>query len=135
MIRAIRHAVRSVRRWRSAAVTAALTLAIGIGTATSLYAFFRAVLNSAPHIEDPGTVGRIYASSTTLGVDRAPLSLNDFQLAAVVSSFESVAAYTVDDTVMAMGAQTATVSAGQVRTADDHGADGYHQRDRHRRLP
>ena len=114
MLREIRHAVRSVSRWRSGAVMAALTLAIGIGTATSLYAFLHAVLSIAPHIEDLSTVGRIYASSPTLGVERAPLSLNDFQLAAGASSFESVAAYTVDDAVMAMGAQTATVSAGQV---------------------
>ena len=60
MLREIRHAVRSVRRWHFGAVTAVLTIAIGIGTATSLYALLRAVLSNA-HIEDPGTVGRIYA--------------------------------------------------------------------------
>jgi putative ABC transport system permease protein len=113
VLRDLRHAVRSVCRWRFGAVTAVLTLAIGIGTATGLYALLHAVLSDA-QIEEPATVGRIYASSVTVGVERAPLSLDDFQMAITASSFEAVAAYTVSDTVMATGAHTATVSAGQV---------------------
>ena len=73
MWRDIRYAVRSLLRWRFGAVAAALTLAIGIGTATSLYSLLRVVLSDV-HIEGPDTVGRIDASRNTLNVERAPLS-------------------------------------------------------------
>jgi hypothetical protein len=112
MLPAIRQAIRSVGRWRSGATIAVLTLAIGIGTATSLYAFLHAVLSRAPQIEDLATVGRIYAVSPTLGVERTSLSLNDFQMVTTASSFESVGAYIVDDSVLTLGAQTRKVSAG-----------------------
>jgi hypothetical protein len=48
MLRDIRHAVRSLRRWRLGAFMAIATLAIGIGTATSLYAFLRPDLRVKP---------------------------------------------------------------------------------------
>jgi hypothetical protein len=114
MFRDIRYAIRSVRRWRFGAVTAALTLAIGIGAATSLFAFLRAVLSDA-QVEDPSTVGRIYASSPTLHVERAPLSVDDFKMASAAASFESIAAYTVTETVMAMGAHVSGFGRSGVR--------------------
>src|SRR5687768_15982325 len=99
MLRDIRHAVRSLRRWRLGAFMAIATLAIGIGTATSLYACLRTALASqTPGIEPIDSVGRIYASSRTLGVERASQSMSAFRSAlAKASSFESTAAYSAVD--------------------------------------
>ena len=112
----IRHAVRFLRGWRVGAAVAVATLAIGIGTTTSLYVFLGAVLGTArPHIEDIDHVGRIYASNRTLGVERAPLSLADFQSSlAGASSFESIAAYATDDRATTAATPTGTMSVGQV---------------------
>jgi putative ABC transport system permease protein len=92
------------------------TLAIAIGTTTSLYVFLRAVLASqTPQIEELDAVGRIYASSRILGVERSPILLRDFQSPlAQASSFESIAAYQFGEHRIAIGAMTRTVSVGQV---------------------
>ena len=68
MLRDLRLAFRSLRSWRFGAVVAVLTLAVGIGTATSMYALVRTALSSTiPDIDDLPSLGRIYASSRTSG--------------------------------------------------------------------
>jgi putative ABC transport system permease protein len=116
MLGEIRHAVRSLRRWRLGAAMAVATLTIAIGTATSLYAFLRASLASQTReIEDIDDVARIYASNRSLGVERAPLALIDFQSALVsASSFESIAACQSDEREIAVDGMTSTISVGQV---------------------
>ena len=95
MLRELSYALRSLRSWRLGAVAAVLTLAIGIGTATSMFALVRMTLTSTiPDVEDLPALGRIYASSRTLGVERAFLTLKDVDLLATASSFDSVGAYT-----------------------------------------
>jgi hypothetical protein len=116
MLGEIRHAVRSLRRWRLGAAMAVATLTIAIGTATGLYAFLRASLASQTReIEDIDDVARIYASNRSLGVERAPLALIDFQSALVsASSFESIAACQSDEREIAVDGMTSTISVGQV---------------------
>jgi putative ABC transport system permease protein len=116
MLGDVGYAVRSLRRWRLGAAMALATLTIAIGTTTSLYAFLRASLaNQAPRIEGIDVVARVYASSRSLGIERAPVSMVDFQSAlATASSFESIAAYQSDERVIAVGGTTATISVGQV---------------------
>ena len=68
MLRDLRLAFRSLRAWRFGAFVAVLTLAVGIGTATSMYALVRVALSSTiPDIEDLPPLGRIYASSRSAG--------------------------------------------------------------------
>ena len=95
-------------RWRLGAVVAIATLAVGIGTATSLLVFLRAVLASqTPGIDDLDAVGRIYESSRSLGVERAPLAMDDVRsLIDTTSSFEVVAGYTSVDRALTIGATT-----------------------------
>jgi predicted permease len=116
MLGDLRYAVRSLRRWPLGAAMAIATLTIAIGTATGLYALLRASLaNQTPQIENIDAVARIYASSRSLDVARAPLSLVDFQSAlATASSFESIAAYQSDEHQITVGGMTATISVGQV---------------------
>lgn len=116
MLRELRQALRSLRSWPFGAVTAGLTLAIGIGTATSMYGLVRMALASTmPDVEDMPALGRIYASSRTLGVERSQLTLKDVNLLATASSFESVGAYTSDgDSEMTTGDQPVAISLGQV---------------------
>lgn len=96
MLRDLRIAVRTLRSWRWGATAAVLTLAIGIGATTSLYALLRAALSdSAPQIEDVARVARIYASNPTAGVERTPVTFDDFTtLLSNARSFESIAAWT-----------------------------------------
>lgn len=115
MLRDIRLGFRMLRSWRFGAVAAVLTLAIAIGTASSMYALVRMVLSSAiPDIEDLASLGRIYASSRPLGVERAQLTLKDLDLLEGSSSFESVAAYTSEESDLVAGAEPAAISLGEV---------------------
>jgi predicted permease len=115
MFRDVRLAFRMLRSWRFGAVAAVLTLAIGIGTASSMYALVRMALASTiPDVEDLPSLGRIYASSRTLGVERAQLTLKDADVLAASSSFESVGAYSSDESEMTAGGEPVSISAGEV---------------------
>lgn len=118
MLRDVRLAFRMLRSWRFGAAAAVVTLAIGIGTASSMYALVRMALASTiPDVEDLPSLGRIYASSRSLGVERAQLTRKDAELLASSSSFESVGAYASDDTEMQAGGEPVTVSTGEVSEA------------------
>jgi putative ABC transport system permease protein len=95
MLRDLRIAVRALRTWRWSAAFAVLTLALGIGTTTALYALLRVALaGSAVEIEGVDHVVRIYGVNPSLGARRSPVMLDDFDvLQSRVRSFESVAAY------------------------------------------
>ena len=115
MLRDIRLAVRMLRSWRFGAGAAVLTLAIGIGTASSMYALVRMALASTiPDVDDLPALGRIYASSRTLGVERAQLTLKDVDLLAASSSLESVGAYSSDSAEMSVAGEPVTITAGEV---------------------
>ena len=116
MLREIRYGVRSLVRWRFDAAIAIATLTIGIGTATSLYVFLRAAASGqTPRIEDLDSVGRIYASSRSLSVERAPLTMGDAQsLLQTTSSFDAIGAYSSSDRAIRRGAASVVVAVGQV---------------------
>ena len=115
MLRDIRLAFRMLRSWRLGALAAVLTLAIGIGTASSMYAVVQVALaSSMPAVDDLPSLGRVVASSRSLGVERAQLTVKDLELLASSSAFEAVGAYTADEREMAVGNEPVTVSAGEV---------------------
>jgi predicted permease len=115
MLRDIRLAFRMLRSWRFGAAAAVLTLAIGIGTASSMYALLRlALASTVPDVEDLPSLGRIYASSRALGIERAPLTLKDADTLASSSTFEAVGAYSSDDSEMTAGGEPVPVSTGEV---------------------
>jgi predicted permease len=137
MLRDLRIAVRSLRAWRWGAVLAVLTLAIGIGTTTALYALLRVALSENAVVIDGGeSVVRIYGVNPSLDTLRSPVKLDDFATMSDVRSFESIAAYdhvemsvgggSEDDTVNVMRVSSrffelmrARALEGRLFTADD----------------
>jgi putative ABC transport system permease protein len=110
MLRDLRLALRAFRTWRWGALLAVLTLALGIGTTTALYALLRVALaDSAVEIDEVDRVVRIAAVNPTLGERRSPVTLDDFDLLqSSARSFEAVAAY--HDVAMTAGAEDDVVT-------------------------
>jgi len=115
MFRDFQSAIRALRAWRWGALLAILTLAIGIGTTTALYALLRVALaDSSVDIEEVGQVVRIYGENPASDKRRSPVRLDDFEAiqSSALRSFEALAAYegvqmsvggaTEDDTVAVM---------------------------------
>jgi len=68
-----------------------------------------------PDVEDLPSLGRIYASSRALAVERSPLTLKDVTLLAAASSFDSVGAYiSGSDEEMTIGGEPVSISLEQV---------------------
>jgi len=94
MLRDLRIAVRALRSWRWGALLAVLTLAVGIGTTTALYALLRVALaDSAVEIDEVERVIRLHGVNPSVGARRSPVKLDDFDALASLRSFEAVAAY------------------------------------------
>ena len=70
MFAEFRFIARSLIRWRGGAIVAVLTLSVGIGATTALYALVRVMLPDLPGVPDVGRLARVYASSPSLGVER-----------------------------------------------------------------
>ena len=97
---------------------AALTLAIGIGSTTGLYAVVQVILADLPGVPDLARVGRIYASSPTLGVERGRISLGEFDGAlARATSFRAIGAYADEDAVIGSGPGARPAVAGYASPA------------------
>lgn len=80
-----------------------------------MYALVRIALGSTiPDIEDLRSLGRVYASSRALGIERSLLTNKDAGLLETASSFESVGAYTSEDRDVTMGGQPASIGLGEV---------------------
>jgi hypothetical protein len=116
MLRDLRIAVRALRSWRWGALLAVLTLAVGIGTTTALYALLRVALaDSAVEIDEVERVIRIYGTNPALGIRRSPVTWDDFDSAlARARSFESVAAYQGLEMTLGAGPEAETVSVMRV---------------------
>ncbi len=118
MFAQLRSATRGLLRWRGGALVAVLTLAIGIGTATALYAVVRVILPDLPGVPELARVGRIYASSPALGVERGRVSLGEFDAAlAKATSFRAIGAYADEDAVIGAGLEARPVIAGYASPA------------------
>ena len=116
MLSEFRFAARTLARWRGGLVVAVLTLAVGIGTTTGLYALVHVALGTLldfPGVPDLDRVGRIYASSQALGVERGPVALNEFDATlSRATSFSSIGAYAQADATVGRGAAERIVTAG-----------------------
>ena len=88
-----------------------MTLAIGIGATTTLYTLLRVALSSStPDIEDVARVGRIYAASPSLGVERAPMTLNDYErVVSQAPAFETIGAYAGVEMTLGSGPDAETI--------------------------
>ncbi len=113
MFSEFRFAARALARWRGGAVVAALTLALGIGATTGLYALVRVILADLPGVPELDRVARIYASSQPLGVERSQVALNEFDSSlSKATSFAAIGAYASEDATFGTGANVRPVTAG-----------------------
>ena len=113
-----RFAARTLARWRGGAVVAALTLAIGIGATTGLYALVRVMLADLPGVPALDRVGRVYATSPTLGVERSRVALHEFDSTlSTATSFAAIGAYADEDATLGGGADVRAVVAGYASPA------------------
>ena len=89
-----RFAARGLARWRGGLVIAVLTLGVGVGTATSLHALVKVLLAELPGVPALDRVGRVYAASRSLGVDRGEVALQEFDSTlSRASSFTAIGGY------------------------------------------
>lgn len=118
MFAPLRSATRGLLRWRAGAVVAWLTLAVGIGTTTALYTLVQVMLADLPGVPDLARVGRIYAASPALGVERGRVALAEFDAAlSKATSFRAVGAYADEDAVFGSGTDARPVIAGYASPA------------------
>jgi putative ABC transport system permease protein len=98
MFAEFRFAARSLVRWRGGAMVAVLTLSVGIGATTALYALVQVMVPDLPGVPDIGRLARVYSSSPSLGIERSMVALNDFDVAlSKASSFSAIGPYASDD--------------------------------------
>lgn len=113
MITDLKQSIRAIARWRWGAVTAILILAIGIGTATGLYALVRVMVADLKGVPELQRLGRVYASSASLGVERSPVTLNEFDTTlSRATSFAAIGAYAETDATIGSAADARAINAG-----------------------
>jgi putative ABC transport system permease protein len=108
-----RFAARSLARWRGGFAVAVVTLAIGIGTATALYALTRVLIPDLPGVARVDRLARVYASNRALEVDRSPVTLTEFDsTVSKATSFVGLGAYADVDATLGMGSTVRPIIAG-----------------------
>jgi putative ABC transport system permease protein len=109
----LKQSIRAIARWRWGAVTAILTLAIGIGTTTGLYALGRVLVAGLPGVPDVQQLARVYASSLSLGVERSPVALHEFDTTlSRATSFAAIGAYAETDATIGSAPDARGIRAG-----------------------
>ncbi len=94
----LRSGARMLRRNRGFAVTAMLTLALGIGANTAIFSVVRAVLLSSLPYRQPDQLVKIWGQLTAEGIPKNSLSDPElFELLDTNRSFDQVAAYYSND--------------------------------------
>jgi len=118
MFSQVRFATRGLVRWRGGALAAVVTLAIGIGAATGLYGLVQVILPGLPGVPDVDRLGRIYASSQDLAVERSPVAINEFDdTLSKARSFAAISAYAEADAAIGTGADVQPAIAGYASPA------------------
>jgi len=118
MFSQVRFATRGLVRWRGGALAAVVTLAIGIGAATALYGLVQVILPGLPGVPDVDRLGRIYASSPELGVERSPIAINEFDdTLSKTRSFAAIGAYAETDAAIGSGADVQPATAAYATPA------------------
>jgi putative ABC transport system permease protein len=121
MFAEFRFAARSLVRWRGGAVVAVLTLSLGIGATTGLYAFVQVIVPDLPGVPDVGRLARVYGSSPSLGIERSPVALNDFDGSlSKASSFSAIGPYAAEDATIGTVPNDRIVTVGYASPAFFH---------------
>ncbi len=118
----LRYAARMLRRTPGLSVVVVVTIAIGVGAATSMFSIMRNLLLAPPpHVTEPDRVYRLHYVFPGAGGPDSVFATTSYPfyelLASRATSLETVAAYTSADLAVGTGpdarmAHAATVSAG-----------------------
>lgn len=101
MFAELRFAARALGRWRGGAGVAIVTLAVGIGAATAMYALGRTMVEDLPGVPEVQRLGRVYAASPALGVERSAVALLEFESTlSTATSFAAIGAYAEADATL-----------------------------------
>jgi predicted permease len=112
MFAQFRFAARALARWPAGALAAVVTLGIGIGATTSLYALARATLPDFAGVPNIERLGRLY-SAEGAGRERVPVSLGEYDPSlSHAKSFAAIGAYTERDVAVGTGGSERTMTAG-----------------------
>ncbi len=107
-----RFAARALARWPAGALGAVVTLGIGIGATTGLYALARATLPDFAGVPNIERLGRLY-SAEGAGRERVPVSLGEYDARlSHAKSFAAIGAYTERDVAVGTGESERTMTAG-----------------------
>jgi predicted permease len=118
MFAEFRFAARALSRWRVGALAAMLTLSIGIGTTTVVYALTRVLVADFPGVPDIDRLSRIYAASPALSVERAPVALSDVDSTlSHFTSFAAIGAYQQETVTIGSGVAERNVTGGYATPA------------------
>lgn len=118
MFAEFRFAARALSRWRLGALAAMLTLSIGIGTTTGVYALTRLMVEDFLGVPDLDRVARVYAASPALGVERAPVALSDVESTlSHFTSFAAIGAYQQKAVTIGSGVAERNVTGGYATPA------------------
>ena len=118
MFTEFRFAARALSRWGIGALAAMLTLSIGIGTTTAVYALTRVMVADLPGVPDIDRLARVYAASPALGVERAPVALSDVDSTlSHFTSFAAIGAYQQETVTIGSGAAERNVTGGYATPA------------------
>jgi predicted permease len=95
-----------------------LTLAIGVGATTGLYALVRVLLADMPGVPALDRLARVYAANEALGVDRSQVALSEFDSSlSHATSFSAIGAYSEADAMLGTGDNVRPVIAGYASPA------------------
>jgi putative ABC transport system permease protein len=112
MFAQFRFAARALARWPAGALAAVVTLGIGIGATTSLYALARSTLPDFASVPKIERLGRLY-SADGAGRERVPVSLGEYDASlSHAKSFAAIGAYTERDVAVGTGESERTMTAG-----------------------
>ena len=108
--------LRGLGRRPGLALVAVVTLAIGLGGATTMFGALGVVVTAAlPSIPDPERVARLWVNDPAGGLDRVPLKRHEYEaLAGGVTRLDAMAAYRDVPAVMMIGDEPVRISVQRV---------------------
>ena len=97
----LRYAIRQLRRTPGFTAVAVLTLALGIGCASTMFSTYEGAVLNRPPVRDLDRLANVWVTNKETGNDRGFLSIPDFlSLRNHMTAFEELAAYTSVDRVL-----------------------------------
>ncbi len=116
--RTVRQAWREARSHPGITLGAILTLALGIGGSTTMYAMLAGIGLGLGPVDDPDCVGRVFATNPLLGAARDPFSLEEFlEIRSSTTTFQELAGFEGVSALVAEGGETTPIELTRISPA------------------